>query len=208
MKYTVYRTTNLVNGKFYIGVHKTKNPNDSYLGSGSAFRKAVDKYGSENFKKEVLFIFDNEQDMLSKEKELVTEEVVKDQNCYNQIGGGNCYPPPDRVFDPEIRLQNLKKGRETQALLKLTGSYADNINEKRSNTLKRFFSDRDSNFKGWQHSDRSKSAIGKKSSVHQSGRGNSQYGTCWITKDGINRKTKVEDLQSFLDMGWVKGRKL
>lgn len=32
--YTIYKTTNLINGKIYIGKHQTKDPYDSYLGSG------------------------------------------------------------------------------------------------------------------------------------------------------------------------------
>lgn len=43
--YTVYKTTNIINGKYYIGVHKTTNPNDSYLGSGKAIKEAIKKYG-------------------------------------------------------------------------------------------------------------------------------------------------------------------
>jgi hypothetical protein len=43
--HTVYRTTNLVNGKFYIGVHKTDDPNDGYLGSGKLIGRAFQKYG-------------------------------------------------------------------------------------------------------------------------------------------------------------------
>ena len=38
------------------------------------------------------------------------------------------------------------------------------------------------------------------------GKTNSQYGTCWITKDGSNKKIKKEDLDSFINEGWVKGR--
>lgn len=39
--YTVYRTTNKINGMFYIGVYKTTDPNDSYLGSGKRIRYAI-----------------------------------------------------------------------------------------------------------------------------------------------------------------------
>ena len=39
------------------------------------------------------------------------------------------------------------------------------------------------------------------------GNSNSQYGTCWITKDGINKKIKKEELETYLNEKWVKGRK-
>lgn len=89
MKYTVYKVTNTINNKFYIGVHSTRNPNDSYIGSGKIIKDAVKKYGKENFKKEVLFIFDTLDDALNKEKEIVNEDFVKDNNNYNiSLGGG------------------------------------------------------------------------------------------------------------------------
>jgi hypothetical protein len=88
MYYTVYKTTNLVNDKIYIGCHKTKNLNDNYKGSISNLSKAIEKYGIENFKKEILFCFDNEQEMFAKEAELVTEEFVKNSNTYNAKVGG------------------------------------------------------------------------------------------------------------------------
>jgi dissimilatory sulfite reductase (desulfoviridin) alpha/beta subunit len=63
MFYTIYKTTNLVNGKIYIGKHQTKDPHDNYLGSGKQLGYAIKKYGIENFKKEILFVFDNEAEM-------------------------------------------------------------------------------------------------------------------------------------------------
>lgn len=49
----VYCTTNLINGKKYIGSHNGKNPN--YLGSGTNFNKAIKKHGKENFIKQILW---------------------------------------------------------------------------------------------------------------------------------------------------------
>jgi len=48
----IYKTTNLINGKIYIGKYKGKNKN--YLGSGTLFKKALEKYGKENFSREVI----------------------------------------------------------------------------------------------------------------------------------------------------------
>ena len=88
MKYTIYKTTNLLNGMFYIGKHQTEDPNDGYYGSGLHLQRAIKKYGKENFKKEVLFIFDNEVQMNEKERELVNEDLVNNPMCYNMMIGG------------------------------------------------------------------------------------------------------------------------
>lgn len=88
MFYTIYKITNVINGKIYIGKHQTKNVNDSYYGSGKAIKDAIKKYGKENFEKEVLFVFDNEKEMNYKEKELITQEFVLREDTYNLGVGG------------------------------------------------------------------------------------------------------------------------
>lgn len=92
MRYTIYQTTNKINGKIYIGKHQTENPNDAYLGSGIALRNAIKKYGIENFEKVILFDFDTEQEMNDKERELITEEFVKRKDTYNKGVGGEGGP--------------------------------------------------------------------------------------------------------------------
>lgn len=82
--YTVYKITNKINNKFYIGKHKTQNLNDGYMGSGKLIKAAILKYGIENFTKEILFVFDNEQEMNVTEEQLVTIA----ENSYNLCPGG------------------------------------------------------------------------------------------------------------------------
>lgn len=88
MNYTIYKTTNLINNKIYIGQHQTNNLNDNYLGSGTLLLFAIKKYGKENFSKEILYNFDNFKDMNDKETELVTSEFVSLDTTYNLTEGG------------------------------------------------------------------------------------------------------------------------
>lgn len=86
--YTIYQTTNLINNKIYIGLHATDNINDGYLGSGIFLKKAFKKYGYTNFKKEILYVFDNKKDMITKEKEIVNEDFILRKDTYNMSKGG------------------------------------------------------------------------------------------------------------------------
>lgn len=89
MFYTIYKITNKIDGKIYIGKHQTKDLDDNYMGSGKLISRSIEKYGKDNFIKEILFIFDNEKEMNNKEAELVTEEFVKEDTNYNLCPGGN-----------------------------------------------------------------------------------------------------------------------
>lgn len=86
--FLIYKTTNQINQKFYIGKHETFNLNDGYLGSGIAITAAIKKYGKNNFNKEILYLSTNRDDMDLLEKKLVTEEVLANTMCYNIALGG------------------------------------------------------------------------------------------------------------------------
>lgn len=62
-------------------------------------------------------------------------------------------------------------------------------------------------FKNKKHSENSKKKIGEANSVKQKGELNSQYGTCWINKQGEVKKIKKEEIELYLNTGWDKGRK-
>lgn len=86
--YFIYETTNLINDKKYIGVHKTTDINDGYLGSGIAFKRALKKYGKENFNRIIIQFFDSYEETLAKEKQLVTKEWIEEKTNYNLKEGG------------------------------------------------------------------------------------------------------------------------
>ena len=103
MKYIVYETTNLVNNKIYIGIHKTVNPEvfDNYIGCGclttqpwtymhpkTHFQYAVKKYGPKNFRRKTLAIFDTLEEASNLEAELVNEKFLQRSDVYNMILGG------------------------------------------------------------------------------------------------------------------------
>lgn len=88
-KYIIYKITNKLNGYIYIGAHITKNINDKYMGSGSNIKKAIKEFGIDNFKKDILFIYDNKDEMLLKESEIVDRNFIRRIDTYNiSLGGG------------------------------------------------------------------------------------------------------------------------
>lgn len=86
--YYMYEIKNLVNGKVYVGVHKTQNMNDGYMGSGAALRRDIKKFGLDKFEKRILQIFNSEKEMFEGEINYVNEEFVARKDTYNlRIGG-------------------------------------------------------------------------------------------------------------------------
>lgn len=79
----VYLTTNLVNGKQYVGSHRTKNINDSYIGSGYALIKSIKKYGKENFKREILEYCDDIKEARKLEQIYIEKYNTLTPNGYN-----------------------------------------------------------------------------------------------------------------------------
>lgn len=89
MVHYTYKTTNLVNGHYYLGMHSQDlSKPDNYLGSGKALKVAIKKYGRDNFKKEIIKYFNSREELCQGEIELITDQVILDHNSYNMKPGG------------------------------------------------------------------------------------------------------------------------
>lgn len=87
-KYVIYKITNLITKRFYVGKHKTKNIHDYYFSSCPELLHDVKILGKKNFKKEILHVYKKESTMKRREKLIVTEEFCRNPKTYNQRVGG------------------------------------------------------------------------------------------------------------------------
>lgn len=217
MFYTIYKTTNLLNGKIYIGKHQTKDLNDGYIGSGKLLKRSIKKYGIENFKKDIIFQFDNESDMNAKEAELVTEDFCFKEDTYNLCVGGRggfSYIRNHHEY-ANWQLMGSKKGY-ANGLGKNPSKYAKLANIASQKAFEYKFAN-DAAFKQKCLNSIKKARIASNSELakdkkrktfdeikHQQGSNNSQHGTMWITNGQANQKIKKG--VDFIPEGWYKGR--
>lgn len=191
----------------------TNNLNDGYMGSGKLIFRAIKKHGLENFKKEILHVFDNEEDMNDKEKELV---VVSEEtynlcpgghggfgyiNSNNLAFGGNQKEASERGWESLLKKmqkdKNFSKKRIQDSLRGL---------ELASKALKEKYPNGTKGFLGKNHKKETKIKMSLSQKGKHSGEKNSQYGTCWITNGIENKKIKKKELDIWIELGYLKGR--
>jgi hypothetical protein len=135
----LYKTTNMINNKFYVGMHSTDNLDDGYIGSGHMLWFSIRKYGKKNFKREFLEFFENRFLLKEREKNYVDENFIKDPMCMNLITGGGeggfhdvnhmikCSAAGNKALiekiktDPEFAESRKQLGRDTLKKLKDAG---------------------------------------------------------------------------------------
>lgn len=197
----IYKTTNLLSGKYYIGMHSTSDLDDGYLGSGNRLRLAVRKHGRENFKREILEFFESREELVKREEEIVNLNEIGKVECMNLKVGG------DGGFTLEIQKMGAKAW-----LNKYCGTieHLGWVTKGGKEKFKKYGIPE--NFKpdwvGKTHSNETKQKMSESSKGMGKGETNSQFGTCWITRDGLNKKIKKENLEQYLVDGWIKGRKI
>lgn len=200
MFYTIYKVTNKINGKYYIGMHKTNNLDDGYMGSGNLIKRSIKKYGVENFEKEILHVFDNAEDMKAKEKELVVISEETYNLCPGGHGGFSYINSNDELVAKRDSVENKRKGYDASRL------WEYNANRKGiplSEDAKRKISMRlrghtpTSGMLDKNHSEETR----YKMSLSKRGDLNHNYGRFWIN-NGIDSAMTDGDIPD----GWYRGR--
>jgi len=209
----VYKITNLLDGKIYIGKHSTSKIDDEYMGSGLLLNRAIKKYGIENFKKEIIQFFDTSDEAFLFEKSLVTEDFVKSNETYNMTTGGNGgWYAANHGDEKIIKANKAKAGSIAFFKCWQNPEFRKNTSLRVAERNRQYF--KEGKFKapdwtGKTHREETKEKIGKANAISQLGEKNSQYGTCWVhsLEEKVSKKIKKEELEQWLSQGWIKGRK-
>jgi len=191
MHYIIYQIRNILNEKLYIGAHKTTNIDDGYMGSGVGLKRALKKYGENNFEKTILFTFDTENDMYNKETEIVTIEFVRSKNTYNQAIGGrlgntkgweNWNSLPYDIRFSEIHRRKISDACKGEKNGFYGKTHSDELKARWAEKRKTLCEGEKNGFYGKTHNNETKAKIGK---------------TGWNSKAGkLRRKRISESLKS------------
>jgi len=190
-------------------MHSTDNLDDGYMGSGKRLWHSFNYHGKDNHSVEILEYYDTRKGLREREAELVNEDLLKEDLCMNLKTGG------DGGF---VNLSACTKGGHARA--KSTNRIMWDENPEKyfeifSTRMKKTWEDPEYrekmlkviNWEGREHSEETKQKMSETKKGTGTGKTNSQYGTCWITKDGYNKKIKKEELNEYIENSWVKGRK-
>lgn len=225
MFYTIYKITNNINEKFYIGAHQTNNLDDGYMGSGRAIKYAIKKYGIESFTKEILFMLATRQEMYATERTIVNEIFVLDKTNYNIKVGGQGGPHTQyNNLNYRLTQRNKRKlwmqqhpedlSRQLNALMQARET-AIRINKEKALTDKVWVEQRRLNALSASRVSQTDAVKAKRKDTfakrcHQQGDRNSQFGTrwAWVIKDKeCAKKIKLELLEEYLNNGYRRGTK-
>lgn len=190
-------------------MHSTSNlEEDGYMGSGKLIGYSIRKYGKKNHVKEILEFLPNRVELAAREKEIVNKELLSHKECLNLKEGGDG----GRVLSDESFNNFQTAGTLAfQDKMKNDPDFRTSFSEATSLSNKKrkrgWGKNPNYDWTGRKHSSETIEKMKQSKAGHGSGQDNSQWGTCWINKDGDALKIKADRLSEFLDQGWLKGRK-
>lgn len=203
MHYLIYKITNRLNNKIYVGKHKTENKDDDYFGSGLLLERAVQKHGKENFVKEILFDLPTEDDMNQKEADIVDEEFVARLDTYNiRLGGEGGW---DAVNSQKSKHRTTARMGSVNRVLRWNNdtTFRQEYGEKLSSSIRLYQSVNGNPFSGRKHTDETKNLLREKMKGRGTGKNNPAFGKKWITNGVISKMANVD---GDIPVGWRVGR--
>lgn len=205
----IYKTTCKVNGKFYYGMHSTDDLNDGYIGSGTYLAKAIRRYGCENFSFEILEHLPDRESLRKRETELITEEILNDPMCMNLRLGGeggwdHCNKPGNWLGISSRTNSKVQRRISQKKTEKLNN---DPVFRKKYQESKRQQLLGNTLWVGRSHSAETKKKMSLSKKITSKGDRNSQFGTFWVCNQNGAIKIKYDQLEFYLNSGWVRGRK-
>lgn len=211
--YFIYRTTNTLNGKCYVGKHQTKNLDDGYIGSGKLLKRAIAKYGRDAFSFEILSFHVSLEELNDAESRLVTEEFcLRDDNYNLCVGGSGGFSYINRITSLEQKREKVKtaKAKSEQLFTEFPESRKTAFEASLKSRMKKYpvghhyFTGRIGTFQGKKHNEETLELMRQKAKDRLAVR-NPHNGSMWITDGTKCRKIpQTEPMPS----GWNKGRKL
>ena len=203
----IYKTTCLLNNKFYFGMHSTDNLNDGYLGSGKRLWYSLNYHGKDNHIKEIIEFCENREILKKREKEIVNEQLLSEKLCINiQLGGGGGF------IDENHMVKTSKRGNEVFLEKMKDEQYRKEFSKKLSIANKEQYLDgrRDKKYfynrNGKKHTEETKKKLSEMKKGTGVGENNSVYGRKSMTKDFKNKMAPPNEIDSYLSDGWKFGK--
>lgn len=203
MYYTIYKITNSINDKYYIGKHKTQDPNDDYLGSGKVIRAAINKYGRDKFTKTILELCDSEEHMNERERAILTLEHVNNPNCYNcRVGGEGGWG--HWLNSEEAHQSRLKGGRNSGVRERNLALTKEQCMTRYENGLKKWIK-----ANGYVRNDKAWTEERRQLASKLLKEKNPMHNKCWVcSPEGEIKFIDKDQLKSYKDIGWMKGKRV
>lgn len=222
----IYETTNLINGKKYIGQHKSNKFDTWYLGSGIVLKKAIKKYGRENFQTIIIEkIYTNKDDLNKREVYWIEYfNAVKSKEYYNNSCGGE--EKGWKGFNGAVKLGLKKHPCNKRKMSEKTKQKISKANKgkKRTEEQRKQFSKSHKGQVAWNKGKKTSTKVKEKLSKSHMGQkawnkgksfsnesrqkmSLSKKGTKYINKNGVVKSVKKENLELYLKDGWSLGRK-
>jgi len=199
----IYKTTNILSGKYYYGMHSTDDLDDDYFGSGERLWYSIRKYGKENHKREILEFCKNREKLTNREGEIVNLNEVAKKDCMNLTVGGVGFTQEQR------RKGRLNANKVINERLANDLEFRKHWISQTSKGVKKYYENGGENsFLNKKHTEETKEQMRISGKGKHVGSKNSQYGTCWVNNSIIVKKIKKENLDDYLSQGWNIGRKI